>query len=376
MANLAEFHPSWMTRMKDGLLGKLDCNVILVSWPKGSLPPYAQATGNTRLVGAMIGELIKFLISQTQGSADLFHVVGFSLGGQIAGYTGSHLRKAGLTLGRITGLDPAGPLFASTPPAVRLDPSDATFVDVIHTDAKRWGIEQSCGHIDFYPNGGVDQVGCLDVTTGWGPLNPVVCDHFRATDYFIDSLSPNCTHAMEGFPCSNADDFDRGRCLKCNGTCPIMGYKAVKSKNHQIHGSHYLYTAKSSPFCVRYYTTITFDTIWSVMSSLLKAHIVIILYGDGGETESIQLKSRNLKKKSTETFVVPTSLNIGKLIKIKVRQTFSSWILQWRLQKVTVSPGWTGAQSGRSTQIFSACFNCYVGFTGVVKNLSSGDVSC
>ncbi|CAH3130567.1 unnamed protein product, partial [Porites lobata] len=244
-----ELHPSWMTRMKDGLLGKLDCNVILVNWPKGSLPPYAQATGNTRLVGAMIGELIKFLISQTQGSADLFHVVGFSLGGQIAGYTGSHLRKAGLTLGRITGLDPAGPLFASTPPAVRLDPSDATFVDVIHTDAKRWGIEQSCGHIDFYPNGGVDQVGCLDVTTGWGPLNPVVCDHFRATDYFIDSLSPNCTHAMEGFPCSNADDFDRGRCLKCNGTCPIMGYKAVKSKNHQIHGSHYLYTAKGSPFC-------------------------------------------------------------------------------------------------------------------------------
>ena len=76
-----------------------------------------------------------------------------------------------------------------------------------------------------------------------------MCDHFRATDYFIDSLSPNCTHAMEGFPCSNADDFDRGRCLKCNGTCPIMGYKAEKSKNHQIHGSHYLYTAKSSPFC-------------------------------------------------------------------------------------------------------------------------------
>ena len=41
---------------------------------------------------------------------------------------------------------------------------------------------------------------------------------------------------------------------------------------------------------VRYYTTITFDTSWSLMSSLLKAHIIIILYGDGGETESIELK--------------------------------------------------------------------------------------
>ena len=65
-----------------------------------------------------------------------------------------------------TGLDPAGPLFSSTHTDVRLDPSDARFVDVIHTDAKRWGIEQSCGHIDFYPNGGVNQRGCLDITTG------------------------------------------------------------------------------------------------------------------------------------------------------------------------------------------------------------------
>lgn len=92
-----------MTRIKDGLLNKVDCNVILAHWSKGSLPPYVQASGNTRLVGSMIAELIKFLISRTQGSVDLFHVVGFSLGAQIAGYTGRRLGEAGLTLGRITG---------------------------------------------------------------------------------------------------------------------------------------------------------------------------------------------------------------------------------------------------------------------------------
>ena len=32
--------------------------------------------------------------------------------------------------------DPAEPLFESTPAFIRLDPSDAEFVDVIHTDAK------------------------------------------------------------------------------------------------------------------------------------------------------------------------------------------------------------------------------------------------
>lgn len=92
-----------MTRIKDGLLNKLDCNVILVRCSKGSIPPYVQATGNTPLVGAMIAELIKFLLSQTQGSVDLFHVVGFSLGAQVAGYTGRRLKQARLSLGRITG---------------------------------------------------------------------------------------------------------------------------------------------------------------------------------------------------------------------------------------------------------------------------------
>lgn len=34
-----------------------------------------------------------------------------------------------------SGLDPAGPLFQYTPTMVRLDPSDAKFVDIIHTHA-------------------------------------------------------------------------------------------------------------------------------------------------------------------------------------------------------------------------------------------------
>lgn len=63
------------------------------------------------------------------------------------------------------GLDPADPYFQGTDVRVRLDPSDAAFVDVIHTDGSSilqlgFGTMQQMGHVDFYPNGGVHQPGC------------------------------------------------------------------------------------------------------------------------------------------------------------------------------------------------------------------------
>ncbi|GFU66466.1 inactive pancreatic lipase-related protein 1 [Trichonephila clavipes] len=62
------------------------------------------------------------------------------------------------------GLDPAGPYFEDTDPKVRLDPSDALFVDVIHTDsppaAQVAGMLQPAGHLDFYPTPGWRRTGC------------------------------------------------------------------------------------------------------------------------------------------------------------------------------------------------------------------------
>jgi hypothetical protein len=57
-------------------------------------------------------------------------------------------------VGRITGLDPSGPLFHSVGRADRLDPTDAQFVDVIHTAGKWVGNDDISGHADFFPNGG------------------------------------------------------------------------------------------------------------------------------------------------------------------------------------------------------------------------------
>ena len=61
----------------------------------------------------------------------------------------------------LSGLDPAGPYFSDVKEDVRLDPRDARYVDVIHTDAGVFGTSRKLGHIDFYPNGGSQQPGCV-----------------------------------------------------------------------------------------------------------------------------------------------------------------------------------------------------------------------
>lgn len=63
---------------------------------------------------------------------DMFHIIGHSLGAHIAGYAGTSLNGQ---IGRITALDPAKPYFEATHSSVRLDRTDAKYVDVVHTDA-------------------------------------------------------------------------------------------------------------------------------------------------------------------------------------------------------------------------------------------------
>ena len=103
-----------------------------------------------RHVGAFTASFILFLISEEVGVPwSSFHVIGASLGGQAAGHVGYFTNGH---LPRITGLDPSGPLFHAVAPQFRLDPTDAQFVDVIHSAGKWVGNDDLMGHVDFFPN--------------------------------------------------------------------------------------------------------------------------------------------------------------------------------------------------------------------------------
>ncbi|KAK3602036.1 hypothetical protein CHS0354_015027 [Potamilus streckersoni] len=229
-----------------------DANVILVNWIKGArLANYAQVAANTRVVGALLSVLMEALIGVApEGYSKRMHLIGHSLGAHVAGYAGERIQETG----RITGLDPAGPFFEDTEPKVRLDPTDAEFVDVIHTDRTCFGISSSIGHVDFYPNGGKNQPGCKDQITDLvcdvisGTIKDIgvtiACSHMRSLWLFIESINSNCW--FFSFPSEYA--------TTCDSVCAIMGYDALSGDPR---GDYYLPTQSFQPFCSEYCSKIT-----------------------------------------------------------------------------------------------------------------------
>lgn len=130
-------------------------NVIQVDWSKPASQIYPLAARSTLNVGHLIAELIVALNRNLRVPYENFHLIGSSLGAHVSGFAGQHVIKlTNSKVGRITGLDPASPMFELTSLQFKLDYSDALFVDIIHTDKGRYGINNATGHADFFPNGG------------------------------------------------------------------------------------------------------------------------------------------------------------------------------------------------------------------------------
>ncbi|CAH0714410.1 unnamed protein product, partial [Brenthis ino] len=176
-----DFSPN--VEIRPAYLKCCDYNIICVDYNKIALEPcYVEAAHNTELVGMCTAQLIDELVQTYGFKLPNFHIIGFSLGGQAAGYIANFIKSGKIE--RISALDPALPLFATKGKNDKIDPGDALFVDVLHTNALKKGKLEKSGHIDFYANGGVDQPGCMPTKD----QTKSGCDHARAPAYFAESI--------------------------------------------------------------------------------------------------------------------------------------------------------------------------------------------
>ncbi|XP_053612630.2 pancreatic triacylglycerol lipase-like [Plodia interpunctella] len=225
----------WATNMKNDLLNVSDFNVILVEWSElASNPIYPWSALCTRYVGKQLYKLLCSLADSYDIKDRNIHLIGHSLGAQVMGHTGMFSKGR---INRITGLDPARPLFElpNVGPRFRLDASDADFVDIIHS-SDTLGYKYSQGDADFYPNGGSKQRGCEDQQYEQSET----CSHSRAYIYFSESIITS-NHSFRSYPCMDWATYEGG---KCHSNETLMGYPA----NNQASGDYYLTTNDKSPY--------------------------------------------------------------------------------------------------------------------------------
>ncbi|XP_044745529.1 endothelial lipase-like [Coccinella septempunctata] len=236
----------WFKPLTELLLKKFpESHVVQVDWGKLAAYRYTHAAFLTEAIGHRIAISIQILVNKNNFPLGNIVIIGHSLGGQVAGWTGKwfykHTKKK---LSRIIALDPASPIFTVRPEAKRLNKNDADVVMVIHTDTINFGYPTNCGTIDFYPNGPNVQPGCRDV----GKINVSAatdsawCSHRRAHDFFIEALK-----RPGGFIATKCDNFTNYKKQKCDRNTKVsMGDWLTKET-----GTFFLETAAEPPFIKR-----------------------------------------------------------------------------------------------------------------------------
>lgn len=328
----------WLTEMGGKIwLVRPQDNIIIVDWGKGAsgnlfyLPTrrYYQAISNAWVAGGQISLFCKQLNKELEIAFQDIHIIGHSLGAHVAGYAGARLSGA---LGRISALDAAQPEFEGTTPFIRIDPTDAKFVDAIHTDTTRYrwvpiitglGIRQPVGHIDFYPNGGEYQPGCLtkkNVEISEGKNNDsrtlaLGCKHKRAYEYYTHSTVPTCI--FWAHKCDNYGDYLNAKCFFCGpdgSNCVKMGFYAntFKIPNNPSNLTYYLLTLNGPPFCVEH-SRIKFMLKRKLQQS---GKLSITLYGEDKKHEfEMNITDTNVK---TITQVIGIPNDLGPVKKLQV----------------------------------------------------------
>ncbi|XP_050313147.1 phospholipase A1-like [Anthonomus grandis grandis] len=218
------------TYVRTAILSKLNANVIKVDWSPLSRLIYSTARNSVPGVATLAANLLSKVSSIFNYNLSNVYLVGFSLGAHTAGIIGKRLPGR---IGTIVALDPAGPGISSSNTDYCVQPSDAGYVQVIHTNGGTLGMSDAVGHSDFYPNGGSRQPGCgIDLIGG--------CAHNRAWEFFVESVLNN---SFVSLGCNSWNNFRSRNCP--NGRSLMGGLLAI---NRNARGLFYLETNSASPY--------------------------------------------------------------------------------------------------------------------------------
>ncbi|XP_077571451.1 endothelial lipase [Stigmatopora nigra] len=315
---------AWMQKLVAAVMQREnEANVIVVDWIGMAQQLYPDAVNNTLAVGQDIATLLDWLQDELQLPLENVHLIGYSLGAHVAGYAGTYVRGS---LGRITGLDPAGPLFEDAKEEERLSPDDADFVDVLHTYTREAlgvsiGIQRPIGDVDIYPNGGTVQPGCslgevLSLTGDF--MEAVKCEHERAVHIFVDSLM-NRDHVSFAYQCTDPDRFRKGICLSCRkNRCNNIGYETRKMRKRR-NSKMYLKTRADMPFG-GYHYQMKMHVFNRKQADNADPTFYVKLNGAHNDTEDIfvDVHEKVIGLNQTNTYLVFTEKDLGDLLKINL----------------------------------------------------------
>uniref|UniRef100_A0A8C1CJL6 triacylglycerol lipase n=1 Tax=Cyprinus carpio carpio TaxID=630221 RepID=A0A8C1CJL6_CYPCA len=317
---------SWMHKLVAAVQRReSEANVVVVDWLGLAHQLYPDVVNHTRRVGQSIATLLDWLQEEVQLQLKDVHMIGYSLGAHVAGYAGTSVNGS---IGRITGLDPAGPMFEGVESRKRLSPDDADFVDVLHTYSRgalgvSIGIQEPIGHIDIYPNGGDVQPGCslgevLSTAAAGNFVEVMKCEHERAVHLFVDSLM-NKDHMSYAFQCTGPDRFKKGICLSCRkNRCNSIGYNAKKMRKRR-NSKMYLKTRADTPFG-GYHYQMKMHVFDRKNADVSDPTFYVTLYGSHNDTENLSVDiADGVGLNLTNTFLVFTEEDIGDLLKISLR---------------------------------------------------------
>ncbi|XP_033843931.1 hepatic triacylglycerol lipase [Periophthalmus magnuspinnatus] len=346
---------SWVLRLAKAMKSYVrDVNVVITDWLTLAHQHYPIAVQSTRTIGKDIVYFLMSLKNSYQFPAKKAHLIGYSLGAHISGFAGSYMDPSE-KIGRITGLDPAGPLFEGMSPTDRLSPDDAEFVDAIHTFTRERmglsvGIKQAVAHFDFYPNGGDFQPGCdlhniyehISEYGLHGFQQTMKCAHERSVHLFIDSVLNKDKQSM-AYRCSDNSAFDKGVCLDCRkNRCNTLGYN-IKRVRTGTSKKLYLKTRSRMPYKLFHYQ---FRVQFINQMDKMEPSLVISLTGTKEESGDISITfTEDISGNRTFTFLITLDKDLGDLMLLKVHwEGPALWKNMWNRVQTIIPWGGKGSK--------------------------------